>query len=825
MSVETLSQPVTLAQAAVPIQICYIVPLDSDPRALSAIFEESYSRWGGRDSLIVPIDSNGTIDEIYWAWAKSLDPDVVYSYAELDDETIGRIERHWMPAHVRIHRSSDDLRVRHDPSVEGLSPLSLLPMIAAMRRAGPPRAKALVSAFMEWSRDPFVLDSFGINPQGPGGALYEVVREHIAIMAVGIPNPLRFNEDVDVAVEDTTSLLQLMASNQYETFTMAQLAGMGYDHVHHEHASVWRFFNIIVGDTNLDRIAFWNSRVGSEGLLRSHITAIRVPEERLEDAVFVEALAAFAWRFNDYQSGQPSAMVGSSSVPEARLKPLADALAKRHMLASVSAFPDANACRFDPRARHSMITGRSEQRFTESKAPLVPAAPHHLRNYGPVPPWLTQGSWVVDIGVKRETGKLFGSSVPPMPVPRRLQALRIMTNAENAKVTLGGDFRLVVADAQAPQVLTFVDDDADFIRQLIAPSQAYYTTRTDIRARLLANQPVVYNRLSSAGRHLDGFLNRMGSLQAAADVFESPMWQPILNELSLPRAAFNEESRSDLIAKLKKPFGNNGPPSVREADFPRLADIVARIAPDLKLPPTIRRFDYFLAMFEKTAEAKRIREHAPEKDANRRVRAEAALHVSYRRSESILVQGYAWKCSRCDHPNWKTIKALREVLACEACEQKHAIGADFEWHFMLDGYVIRGIRTHGLRGIIWALGIMKWWGRCSFMFAPQIELFTSESGEEKVVGDLDIACIIDGKLHIGEVKESKGDINDALGEKLTKLAHLIRPDVVVLACPDITASKQVLAQSSRIATKVAHLGINVKALLPPNPAPASSSSA
>lgn len=711
VKIEGLRQPVTLAQAAVPIQVCYVVPMDSDSRVLSAIFEESHGRWGGRDSLIVPMDANGGIDEVYWKWAKSLDPDVVYSYADLDVATLERIERDWMPSNVCVHRAADDPRVRHEHGVEGLSALSLLPMIAAGRRIGPQRPKVLVSALQGWDRDLFVSDSFGLNPQGPGWAAYEMVREHIGIMAVGTPSPLMFNQEADASVEDTTSLLRLMASNQYDTYTMAQLSGMGYDHVHHALASVWRFFNIIVGNTNLDRIAFWNSRVGTEGFLRSNITAIRIPEERLDDAAFINELVPFVWRYNDWQAGQAFAMVGSSSVSEARLKPIAEALAPRSVMTNVSVFTDANACRFDPRERHAMITGSVEQRFTESKAPLVPVKPIHMRNYGPIASWFSQGSWVVNVGVKRETEKIFGSSVPPMPIPRKIQALRAMTDARYAKVTSGGEFRLIVADAQSPQVLTFEDDDAKFIRQMLAPSLAYYTTTSDIRGHRLPKPPVVYNRPSSAGRHLAGLLGRMGSLRAAADVFESQMWQPILNELAMPRAAFNEERRADLIAKLKKPFGGNGPPMVREDDFERLADVVARIAPDLKMPPATRRFDYFVKMFEKTDEAKRIRDHAPSDDAERRVRVDAELQVRYRRSEGILVQGYAWKCRRCDHPNWKTVKALRDVVACEACEQKHAIGADFEWYFMLDGYVIRGIRTHGLRGVIWALGIMRWWSR------------------------------------------------------------------------------------------------------------------
>lgn len=54
MNVNTLQSPITVSQIALPIQVCYLLPVDAPGEMLSEIFNECYERWGGRDTLLDP---------------------------------------------------------------------------------------------------------------------------------------------------------------------------------------------------------------------------------------------------------------------------------------------------------------------------------------------------------------------------------------------------------------------------------------------------------------------------------------------------------------------------------------------------------------------------------------------------------------------------------------------------------------------------------------------------------------------------------------------------------------------------------------------------
>lgn len=299
MTATRLKNPVAVSQVALPIQVCYIVPIDAPSEMLTAIFEECHGRWGGRDSLIMPMLPDGTLDERYWSWAGALDPDVVYSYVALDVRLLERIDRDLMPSIVTVHRhdtNSGDFRPRHEHEAEGLPSLSLLPMIGSMDRLGPPRPYMLLSAFPSWPREPFVLDSFGLNPYGPGWAQAETVRKYVGTLALGSQATAQRGHVADAEVSDTTTLLRSISDGTHMAITMAQLPGWGYEDLSHGLASPWRTFNILVGDTTFDRIAFWNSRIGGDDFQRRNIVAVRLDERYLDDPMFMQAFELFVAR-------------------------------------------------------------------------------------------------------------------------------------------------------------------------------------------------------------------------------------------------------------------------------------------------------------------------------------------------------------------------------------------------------------------------------------------------------------------------------------------------------------------------------------------------
>jgi hypothetical protein len=793
MKPEMLSRAITLAQTPVPVQVCYIVPLDAPPDMLSAIFAECYARWGGRETLIMPI-ADGKIDEAYWAWAHDLDPDVVYTYVDLDPDTLSRVDHELMPAVYTVHKSGDRFTARHD--VETLQTLSVLPMVASAERLGPQRRLRLVSAHLGWSADRFVTDSFGLNPHGPGWAQDPIVRKYVDTLVIGERPPRYYAAEADEEVGETNSLLEAMHRESDTTLTMAQLSGAGFGDVFFERSSRWTHgFNIVVGDTALDRIAFWNGRLGVDDYQRRNLIALRVPEAALEDAAFLSALVLFIARWSELSQGNsPFATIRSSSVPDERLRPLADALPHRNVHTSIERFSGPVECTPASVDQRGLIRPGSDRRFIESVVPLTPERPAHLTRFGPMSSWLGSGGWTVHVQIKREDTGVIASSPSRFPLPRRWQAVRQICGAAVAKTTVHGNLRLFARGDEKPQPLTFTDDDASFIVRLFLSHQ--YLWRTDVRAAKIPKLPITHPRISSAGRHLAGFLRRLGDLHTAFEVLGSQFCKFVFEDMAMPRAIVDDEKRRRLALLLKKRIENARLEKLETVeDFELLANVVSRIAPDLKTPRGMRAYDWFVEMYRRTDESKR---HASERLSEDEIEQELQKAVAFQLrllcADGVLTQGYAWRCPFCLHNNWATVEALKRLLACEVCGRGHRIPPNLTWSFVLDGYIAKGLRERGLRGLIWALGTLRWQARWSFMFAPPLDL--EIDGELRT--DSDINCLVDGKFVIGEVKESDRSITDALGDKLIEVGRGVRPNVLVVACLDRTALPKVTKQAQRI---------------------------
>src|SRR5215472_17346587 len=77
----------TTAGTARPLRVAYLIDTDDCPdQLLDRIFAEAYGRWGGRRTLIIPAKLDG-IDDRYTEWLWYYDPDVIYSFVALTDET------------------------------------------------------------------------------------------------------------------------------------------------------------------------------------------------------------------------------------------------------------------------------------------------------------------------------------------------------------------------------------------------------------------------------------------------------------------------------------------------------------------------------------------------------------------------------------------------------------------------------------------------------------------------------------------------------------------------------------------------------------------
>lgn len=121
-----------------PLRVAYLVDIDTcEDLLIDEVIAESFSRWSGRRTPIVPASRDG-VDPAYQSWLRNFDADVIYSFADLTDDAVVRLDEELAPGVLhhhedRYHDPEGDRRYRIELPIQGLSCLSVLPMFATRR--------------------------------------------------------------------------------------------------------------------------------------------------------------------------------------------------------------------------------------------------------------------------------------------------------------------------------------------------------------------------------------------------------------------------------------------------------------------------------------------------------------------------------------------------------------------------------------------------------------------------------------------------------------------------------------------------------------------
>lgn len=247
-------------------------------------------------------------------------------------------------------------------------------------------------------------------------------------------------------------------------------------------------------------------------------------------------------------------------------------------------------------------------------------------------------------------------------------------------------------------------------------------------------------------------------------------------------AAVSAERHDDIKLTLKKKLRTERIES--EDAWDRLAKFVVHEAHRVRMPSSVLSFDNLRTQHESLVEKerKRLEEHRTENPDEWIANARASLQRSTRWlcARSVLFQGYEQRCRTCYHANWIHVGALEPVSACEVCGTSQIAPVDRPWDFRLDGFLREALKEHGLLALVWCLIKLEKRVRETFYFLGPQDLFIEFPENNRVTADneVDLICVLDGKVHICEVKSSSRGIQI---QPLVNVAKRIRPDVVMLA--------------------------------------------
>ena len=275
-----------------------------------------------------------------------------------------------------------------------------------------------------------------------------------------------------------------------------------------------------------------------------------------------------------------------------------------------------------------------------------------------------------------------------------------------------------------------------------------------------------------------------GSLDRAYQVLTHGFWRGQFIKLGTP----SENEYPRLIEILKKRFSPQAGKYLieREEQWEKLARTLVRQALNVRLPKRTVKLRTLIDEWRKHLEC------AIEMDSHLikhkdRIMAEGPRGLTNSLDalcrEGVFHQGYSWSCSHCAYRNWSSLDALRMTLECQVCHQVHNTPIDLEFDFRMNEFLATCLREHDTLSIVWALGRLQRRTRsASFIFAPQTELFRKYPDNDIAVADreIDLLCIIDGKVVIGEVKASLAEIDQQEVDALVAIAGEIHADIVVI---------------------------------------------
>ena len=804
-----------------------------------AIFADCYSRWGGRFNLLIPCE-NGAVRSSYLPWLEAYDPDIIYSYVDLTEAAIAALHEQLSPSFLVRHEFYNAERDKRTFTpklpMPGLSSLSVCMVAAHSSPFTGRRQVQLVDAHPSYPDSQFLQDNFGFYERSmhawPMGLDMAEYARTISLTPQKVMDDPRLHPKPNgEAITDEKEYLARIAK-QRDLFGLAQLSAWICPRLELHDRQWGSALNLVVGNTFVDRLTFWNARSHIPVWLDHDLVALNVTKQDLDQPEFFTALAEIIKTRTNVTSGsggQAYVTLRSSSLPVAELTALVERFkaANTWKIFSAQAIEGIDHCvptdkilqhatRHAERGLPFRTPDWHEITYTGESLRPPTILPRHLREVSPLPAAARQGLWAQDIDIERSNDYSRYSNVTHRwRLPRRLRVTDAFSRGYQLpsngplcmpRVTFERTLGYFTAvDGELP-VIQLPTDETLFRVALCAPGSPW----PFIRANDKPKPPITYEiRPSDKGQYLMALLNRSGGLNRAEEIFLRQFWKEQFERFG--GTPTSTEQRLDLVTRTLKKRLKTGAIET-EGDWDRLAKLVLAEARAIRLSHRYLRYDFLEAEFEKYRNA--FWEHnqpgAPRDEWDEDEKRSLPASIQYLCEQEILHQGHEWRCRNCANNNWVSIDNLKRSMECEVCGASQPAPVADVWRFKLDNFILEGLREHGLLACLWCLANLSSQAHASFYFCESHQLFYDEKSfnDRRANAEIDLITVSDGVARVCEAKTSSGNIDV---DKLAAVALRIRPDIATLAVME-PASAALSATFARLTQALAGSGIKPELL-------------
>jgi hypothetical protein len=174
--------------------------------------------------------------------------------------------------------------------------------------------------------------------------------------------------------------------------------------------------------------------------------------------------------------------------------------------------------------------------------------------------------------------------------------------------------------------------------------------------------------------------------------------------------------------------------------------------------------------------------------------------------KGIFVQGADYRCPSCRYSSWIALEGLSQMLKCSGCSFKAVFPPRQKLGLRLNSLVRRACQQDVVP-VLLTIGDISRKSRHSFRFWPQTDVFLNRRSESSFT-DIDILCISDGNLFIGEAKQNVNGFKVDDFEKLKECARRLRPARVILSSMSGEPSSDFVARLEELKVELTSFGVD-----------------
>ncbi len=750
-----------------PTRIAFIVDIKEENayRTIVDLICDASKKWGGRYYQIIPA-AKGTISKVWIDYLAAYDPDLIYTYHPLAPKTVQQISEASNPV---TFMNAQFKGVPNHP----FDPVDIFPdnRNTAMLWRNPVQTPEILSFDLgefsptspQYITD-FVMLNFGIIENDL--ANINAIKQSQVIVT---KPPSQTEEQFLEAMKKLDEWNRRIYPIEY-----SMIPGLTYES---DRDSTKETTTVYIGDDPLDLIYYWNDALLRPDWLAHQKNQAILPIKFVEDEKLRLAVRGWLTKFIRQENGNSSLQrveIVSASVSLTKLqayaKQLLDGTYIFHQESKVTApiIP-----KYSPR----IATTPDMTSFSVSGDSFTINVP---------PVDVVQGvmggqKWMTDVLIERKDHNEHRQPLKDfwLQLPHNNSLTLLLTNRTRAaRINRLGFLSVPLSrDVDELRLSVTIPDGARITESILRADKDSVFYNGDLRQGK-EKSPFSGAKSSTAGKALRGAIHLFGELPEAANFFQSDYWRDIFMIMAGQDPLGSPKTKQALENAVKKNLGKVKQPVTQKA-IDSWTQRIAHLATDLRARTDVQEVGFFDDVLRK-----KIAEASKNGDKERfaELRERMLGTLDWLIANGIFSIGTLNHCRRCGLKEWHSIDDLKTDNACRGCGNSFTIAPEQPWWYKLNSLISSEGGIYNQVPLILALGELYEGSTSSFMYFPPVDVYTSKN--YRLLTDLDIFAIVDGKLVVGEVKNSAALFDDEEIDKLLKAAVLLKPCRVVLFAPD-----------------------------------------